>query len=89
VLGILIIFNQKQGVYKWACGYLGVPLAPNVASTEILLDTDVLDTRCQQINDSMNNVNNRIDLLSIKSFYENKSLHFIPRKFISKTFLVC
>jgi len=39
VLGILILSNQKQGVYIWACGCLSVPIATNVAIEEILLDT--------------------------------------------------
>jgi len=30
---------------KWPCGYLGVPVATNVASEEILLDTAALDGR--------------------------------------------
>ena len=29
---------------KWKCGYLGVPLATNVASEEILLDTAELES---------------------------------------------
>jgi hypothetical protein len=29
--------------HKWRCGYLGIPLATNAASEEIILDTPVLD----------------------------------------------
>jgi len=43
VLGILIYFNKKQGILKWACGYLCVPVAKNIAREEILLDTAALD----------------------------------------------
>jgi hypothetical protein len=43
VLDILILFNQEQDIWKWACGYLGVPVATNVAREKILLDTAALD----------------------------------------------
>ncbi len=36
-------FKAKIKHLKWICGYLGVSLATNVASEEILLDTTVLN----------------------------------------------
>jgi len=35
-------FKAKIKHLKWICGYLGIPLATNVASEEILLNTTVL-----------------------------------------------
>jgi len=39
---ILILLKQKLGVLKWTSGHLGVPVATNVASKAILLDTTAL-----------------------------------------------
>jgi len=40
------------------CGYLGIPLATNVASEEILLDTTVLEQRIFFVDFSKNNLKN-------------------------------
>ncbi len=40
---ILILFLNKVRHLKWRCGYLGIPLATNVARKEILLDTAGLE----------------------------------------------
>ena len=39
VFGVLILLFNESLVYNWKCGYLSIPVATNVASYEILLDT--------------------------------------------------
>jgi len=43
VKSILILFNKNKVSKKWPCGYLGVPIATNVASKKILLVTANVD----------------------------------------------